>query len=341
MSMTTLTRPSGTTTVSTADVESGRGFDYWADAVTSTFVPLECRTQQPGTFRGDLDNRCLGDFQFTLVSAGAHRVARTRRMIALNDPGLMKVCLQVRGSGRINQDGRDAEILPGDITMYDTSRPYVLSFDHNREGFETLVFMFPQATMGLPIDAMLRLTATRVNGTEGIGALVSPFFRGIAEAIALDRLTFNGRLALNAVSLLETVYRERLDHPPGDPARTGATRLVMIQTWLDRRLADPNLSPELIARAHHISVRYLHRLFASDGISVSRWVKERRLAGCRRELADPALVRLSVGAIAARWGMHDPAAFSRSFRAAYAVSPREYRLRTLGMGPGVLPLHGP
>ncbi|GAB3252560.1 AraC-like ligand-binding domain-containing protein [Nocardioides dilutus] len=339
MSMTTLARPSGTTTLSTADVESGRGFDYWADAVTSTFVPLECRTQQSAAFHGDLVNRCLGDFQFTLVSAEAHRVARTRKMIALNDPGLMKVCLQVRGTGRINQDGREAEILPGDLTMYDTSRPYVLSYDHNPRGFETLVFMFPQAMMGLPDDAMLQLTATRVNGTEGIGLLVAPFFRGIAEAIAQDRLTFNGRLALNAVSLLETVYRERLDKPAGDAEGAGAGRLVMIQTWLDRHLADPALSPELIAKAHHISVRYLHRLFAADETSVSRWVKERRLAGSRRELADPALVRLSVGAIAARWGMHDPAAFSRSFRAAYGVSPREYRLRTLGMGPGVLPPH--
>ena len=258
-------------------------------------------------------------------------------MISLNDPGLMKVCLQVRGSARINQDGRDAEILPGDLTMYDTSRPYVLSFDQNHDGLVTQVNIFTQAVMGLPVDDMLRLTATRVSGTEGIGSLVSPFFRGIAEAIAQNRLIFNGRLALNAVSLLETVYRDRLDQPPGDLERAGASRLVMIQTWLDRRLADPSLSPELIARAHHISVRYLHRLFAADGTSVSRWVKERRLAGCRRELADPALVRHSVGAIAARWGLHDPAAFSRSFRAAYGVSPREYRLRTLGMGPGMLP----
>ena len=340
MTTTTLTRSTGTTILSTTDVESRRGFDYWTEAVSSTFVPLECRTQQPAAFRGDMVNRSSGDFQLTRVSAAPHRVARTRRMIALNDPGLMKVCIQVRGSGRINQDGREAEILPGDITMYDTSRPYVLSFDHNPDRFETLVFMFPQAMIGLPIDALLRLTATRVSGTEGTGSLVSPFFRGIAEGIAQDRLTFNGRLALNAVSLLETVYRERLDQRSGDPERTGATRLVMIQTWLDRRLADPSLSPELIAKAHHISVRYLHRLFAADGTSVSRWVKERRLAGCRRELADPALVRLSVGAIAARWGIHDAAAFSRSFRAAYGVSPREYRLRTLGMAPGSLPPHG-
>jgi AraC-like DNA-binding protein len=339
MSMTTLTRPSGTTTLSTADVQRGCGFDYWADAVTSTFVPLECRSPQSAAFHGGMVNRSLGDFQFTLIRAGAHRVARTRRMIALNDPGLMKVCLQLRGSGRINQDGREAEILAGDLTMYDTSRPYVLSFDHNDDDFETLVFMFPQATMGLPVDAMLGLTATRISGADGIGSLVSPFFRGIAEAVAQDRLTFNGRLALNAVSLLETVYRERLDQAPENGEGAGVARLLMIQAWLDCRLADTALSPDVIATAHHISVRYLHRLFAADGTSVSRWIKERRLAGCRRELADPGLVRYSVGAIAARWGLHDPAAFSRSFRAAYGVSPREYRLRTLGLSPGALPPH--
>ena len=120
-------------------------------------------------------------------------------------------------------------------------------------------------------------------------------------------------------------------------AGCGTGRYALTLAGLGYRVTGLDLSPELIARAHHISVRYLHRLFAADGTSVSRWVKERRLAGCRRELADPSLVRLSVGAIAARWGIHDAAAFSRTFRAAYGVSPREYRLRTLGMTPGSLP----
>lgn len=287
---------------------------------------------------GEIVNRSVGDFQFTRITAPAHRVARTRTMIAPHDPGLLKVCLQLRGSARINQDGREAEIVAGDISMCDTSRPYVVSFDHNDGDFELLAFTFPLAMMSLPVDALRRLTATRVSGSEGIGLLVSPFLRGLAEAAIRDRLTFNGRLALNTISLLETAFRERLElgQSPGDVERTGASRLVTIQTWLDGRLADPALTPDLVAATHHISVRYLHRLFAAEGTSVSRWVKERRLAGSRRELADPALARYSVGVIAARWGMYDAAAFSRAFRAVYGVSPREYRLRALGMGSVVL-----
>jgi AraC-like DNA-binding protein len=51
------------------------------------------------------------------------------------------------------------------------------------------------------------------------------------------------------------------------------------------------------------------------------------------DLLDPALAARPVSAIAARWGLVDPAHFSRLFRAAYGVSPVEYR-RTMGGAPG-------
>jgi AraC-like DNA-binding protein len=48
-------------------------------------------------------------------------------------------------------------------------------------------------------------------------------------------------------------------------------------------------------------------------------------ARCRRDLLDPALRDRPVSAIAARWGITDPAHFSRLFRATYGVPPSEYR----------------
>jgi transcriptional regulator GlxA family with amidase domain len=61
-------------------------------------------------------------------------------------------------------------------------------------------------------------------------------------------------------------------------------------------------------------------------------VRTLRLAGCRRDLADPALSHLSIGAVAARWGILDSAKFSRIFRAAHGLSPREYRARSGNCG---------
>jgi AraC-like DNA-binding protein len=92
---------------------------------------------------------------------------------------------------------------------------------------------------------------------------------------------------------------------------------------------DPGASFESL-RTHHISLRLLHKLFEEQGTSVGRWIRERRLERCRRDLRDPAMSDLPASAIALGWGFADAAHFSRVFREAYGCPPGEYR--RLGQG---------
>ncbi|WP_308429099.1 helix-turn-helix transcriptional regulator [Streptomyces brasiliensis] len=80
-----------------------------------------------------------------------------------------------------------------------------------------------------------------------------------------------------------------------------------------------------MAAAHHISVSYLHRLFQDHETTVSAWIRSQRLERARRDLAEPALRAVPVHRIAARWGFSDHATFTRSFRSAYDIPPKEYR----------------
>ena len=96
---------------------------------------------------------------------------------------------------------------------------------------------------------------------------------------------------------------------------------------IEKNLTDPLLSPSSIAEAHFISTRRLHYLFRDEGTTVTAWIKTRRLERCRLELSDPYLGEDTVTRIAQRCGFVDAAHFSRCFRVAYGVSPREYRLR--------------
>jgi AraC-like DNA-binding protein len=98
-----------------------------------------------------------------------------------------------------------------------------------------------------------------------------------------------------------------------------------LQGFIQRRLADPELTPATIAEAHHISVRTLHRLFGSHGHTVTEWIRTRRLDRCRRDLTDPLLADQPVSAIAARWEYRNPAHFTRLFRSHYEVTPSDYR----------------
>jgi AraC-like DNA-binding protein len=109
------------------------------------------------------------------------------------------------------------------------------------------------------------------------------------------------------------------------PATRRRALLATLQAFIDSHLADPELSPSTIAAAHHISLRYLHRLFEGQGTTVAERIKNRRLANCRQDLLDPSLAALPVNAIASRWGFIDPARFSRAFRDTYGQPPGEYR----------------
>ena len=95
--------------------------------------------------------------------------------------------------------------------------------------------------------------------------------------------------------------------------------------YMRSQLGDPRLSPARIAAEHHISVRQLYKVLAADGIGPGEWSRRQRLERCRRELADPLTGTDPIGTVARRWGFTDPSGFGRSFRAAYGLTPSQWR----------------
>jgi AraC-like DNA-binding protein len=211
------------------------------------------------------------------------------------------------------------------LVIYDTRYPFTYDLDQPHSG---LVLMFPGPMLQLTERDLARVTATPVSCSDGLGQVVRPFLYGLARQVErLEQLESRGtaRLADNVVGLIGTLLAE---HTGGDraPDFDGPGLLTQrILVYMEQRLADPRLSPEGIAAAHRISRRYLYKLLAEQGYTVSGWIREQRLARCRRDLADPALDHLPLGAIGGRWGFPDPAHFSRAFKAAYGMSPREAR----------------
>ena len=316
-----------TVLVSTADVSVREREEAWREAVAQAFVPLDFTFPDPRAFRGEISADVLGSVAVCRVTAGPHRALRTERRIARTDETpYYKLSMPLRGYVLISQDGREAPLLPGDLAIYDTSRPYQVSFD---DTCQLLVLMFPHRELRLGYDAVSRLTARRVSGRTGIGALVGPLLVNLAA-----------RLDDNVIDLLSTLYADLLTaagHRLSDPRRT---LMAKMRCFIEDRLDDPDLDPEMVAAACHISVGYLHKLFRAEGTSVSRVIRERRLEQCRRDLLAPACRDKAVSAIGAHWGFLDAAHFSRIFKATYGVSPREYRLSrdpagTLEMAAGI------
>ncbi|WP_236020468.1 helix-turn-helix domain-containing protein [Sabulicella rubraurantiaca] len=100
-----------------------------------------------------------------------------------------------------------------------------------------------------------------------------------------------------------------------------------VRAVIEARLTDPSLDASTVAAAVGVSVRYANAALAREGTSIRRLILARRLARCRKALADAAQAGRTVTEIAHAWGFSDMTHFSRSFKCAYGVTPSDYRHR--------------
>ena len=304
-------------------------FTQFSALVSQSFVPLRVRSDRPEPFRGDIRAAGTDDVHVSVVTADRHVIERTPELVARQENRFFKLGLQLSGTGLLIQDHREAVLRPGDLTIYDTNSPYSLVFE---ERFSTLVLMVPHRLIELPTDAMRGIAATTISGQSGLGMLVARFLGDLSGE--LDQLDgpVGGRLARNAVDLVTTMYAQELD-VARDADKPHRPLLRRVQAYIDGRLGSPDLTPSNIALAHFVSTRHLHAIFHEEGLTVSAWIRTRRLEQCRRELADPVSAHRPVGQVASRWGFTDAAYFSRAFRAEFGEPPSAVRARALGAPP--------
>ena len=296
-------------------------FEHWKHLVAESFVPLAARTADADGFRGQMRSRVLDRMSIVEVTATSHEVHRTPSLIAQGHERYFKLNLQLEGTGLLIQDNREAILQPGDLAIYNTNRPYTLTFE---EQARTMVVIFPCDALSLPTDYVCQLAAVRMDGSTGLSGIVGQFIRQLSENLEVLNGPSGSRLAANALDLVSTMLHWEMDIAP-DRMKPQALLGVAVREYIDANLSDPLLSPASIAAAHFISTRHLHNVFHESGTTVASWIRSQRLEGTRRELRDPLHAGQSVGAVAARWGFLDAAHFSRIFRDSYGLSPSDWR----------------
>jgi AraC-like DNA-binding protein len=188
---------------------------------------------------------------------------------------------------------------------------------------DLLIIQMPAEAVSLYQWTLDRADGCLCSAENGTTQLVGKLLEGLAARVETYEPANPARFAHNVLGLLTLMLADSVS---ADPAWSKGKLLERSKDFIERHLADADLTPACIAAVEHMSSRNLYRIFESEGLTVGRWIRRRRLEHCRLDLGDSALDGLPVSRIAARWGLWEAAHFSRLFKAAYGVSPRAYRV---------------
>jgi AraC-like DNA-binding protein len=303
-------------------VPVGERLAVWRDLVQLTWGPTQVHGK-PDTFgHGTILRGSLGEMQAAMVQADPHSVSRTQRQIEqCTNPALYVgyVCL---GSAQVAQDGRAVLAGQGEIFCIDNTRPYTLTMP---ERFRMGLLVFRHRMVGLTSQSTQPLTARTWSGGAGIGVFLSQVMVSLNRHITELSATAAGPLASSFAGLVSTLFAECLSESAMDPSAVRHALVLRIKAYAEEHLDDPTLYSETLARQHGISLRYLQLLFAEQGTSPAKWIRQERLERCCADLRNPQYDHLTVAAIGERRGLPGASHFSRLFRDRYGRTPSEFR----------------
>ncbi|MEU1513782.1 helix-turn-helix domain-containing protein [Streptomyces sp. NPDC005811] len=326
----------------TGDVPSSDRFDHWRDMVGRMRSPSDITSAHAADFWARSRVMELGSVTVWPTSFLPTRYRRSPRLVRESDPELYHLTLLIDGGLALDHAGRTASFGPRDLHLTDSSLPYDLrpygtrSADGTRPcAVRGVGVDLPKALLPLPPHRMRELLGRGLPGREGFGALLADFLVGLERQADTLPPSDAPRLGGVVLDLFSAWCAQLLDTEPDlTPESRQQVLARHIQAFIRQNLHDPDLTPPVIAAAHHISLSYLHRIFPqqTQGETVAAWIRGRRLEGAARDLANPSAHTLPIHAVAARWGISRASDFTRAFRAAYGLSPKEYRHRALTRG---------
>ena len=308
--------------LSTAALPPQHRVAFWIDAVCGTLQHVDCTLRGDEPFFGEVTCDSIGALGVGTVASVAQSVVRSARQIERAPAELCFLAIQRRGRGYMAQDGRETVLGTGDLAFVDSNRPHELTFDGS---FSQVVLKIPKQSMLQTLGGSERFTVVRIDGSAGIGALLSPLLQQLPRSLPEIPSSMHHRISENVLNLIASAFAP-LD---GEMSNSASQTLARVKLWVETHLGD-DLSAEHIAGECRMSVRHLNRLFASDGTSLMAHVWERRLLRCHRDLTNPAMRGRSISEIAFAAGYKDLSHFSRAYRMRDGRSPREFA-RAAGM----------
>jgi len=312
---------------STNTVSPREQFAFWREAVCEAV--LNVATEHPGErFFGNITCSQYGDLRFAAFASTPHEVVRSKSHITRSRDAHYLVSLQRSGASRMFQGEDMCELQPGDVGLVDGTRPFRVEFPQT---VDRVVAVIPHEQLHSRAPWLDRRPLNRIAGHSSLSGALRFYLERLAGSDCAS--------PVEAAALTENVCNIIALMTAGNDGERSSARQLAGQPDLGQMLivlrhllADPKLSPKMLAEQLRLSVRTVHKRFEQAGTTFGEWVLDNRLQACRRAFGDPRHATFTISQIAFGWGFNDLSHFSKAFKARFGVSPAQYRRQMHGTG---------
>ncbi len=297
------------------------GRDKWQQMVSEAYFPLDTECHDRSTFRGEMQRWSLGVIGLSRIHCDGVLYRRQRRHFLNETESSLLIAIPENEEVQYSQNQRRTSCKPGGFIVERSDAPY--EYWHARRNIQW-VLKVPSASVRARIGPSERLGGLIFDGRQGVAGY---FLSSLRVAISHIEQLDDGARATAGSHLLEMLCLAiRSDERVLDSTTSSvrAAHLYRAEQFIRENLKDPDMSPQRVARACGISLRYLQQLFSETGQSINGYIRDRRLTRCSEELRAQ-VSGATVAEIAYRWGFADQSQFSRHYKAKFGCTPTETR----------------
>jgi AraC-like DNA-binding protein len=304
----------------TSNLPPGRRAAAVAEVIRFASVPTRVVfTCSPEEVSARLEYFTIGDAHLLKSRNSPQGVITTPALLKGAQSDVLAVSIAPPGSAT-HTHAPSRMLGAGDLFVTNLWRPYEF-FD---EGGQNAAFYIPLDRLGLPHDYAAR-GSEAIHSSPLAAQLRQHLQILIRDADSISRSPGASMVGQATTDLVRAALVSAVDEEPFRADGWDQSLTTVVKSYISQHLADPDLGAERIAQAMFISVRQVYKLWETEPRSLGQWILERRLDAARQELTSPRGRNQTIAAIARRWGFADSTHFSRRFRQAFGMSPREWR----------------
>ena len=303
--------------VSTDNIHPAERHAFWTEAIGRTFAPVETRPLGSAQVSGRFEFVEIGPVKLVRFDSSPQCYSRDAKLVSRSGSDEFMFDFQRRGRSAMVQGKNEGTIAPGFGVLYDARRPFEDRLYGDEQRSEVLIATVPAASL-LRAFPLAEAFCARPIPLQAAGArAIRAFIRGAIDAPE----TAEGEADI--VAYLAALLRM---------ASGGAHQLArsnlfgLFDAYLKANIAA--IRPAgTIAAEFGVSERTFHRVFSDRDTTFERHLLQLRVALFRTLLCDASHSQASIAALATQCGFADAAHATRTFKAAFGMTPRDYRLR--------------